>query len=78
MWKLYKKHKCSLMLPLFLLIIIDIIAFEHIVDDITVVNISTRTELIIFTISMFLTCYYIFKQHQNIREYCRIVKGWFK
>ena len=79
MWrKLYKKHRCSLMLPLVLLVAIDVMAFEHIIDDIIVVNVSTRIELIIFTISMFLTFYYIFKQHQNIRDYCRIMKITFK
>lgn len=76
--ELYKKHKCSLMLPLVFLIIIDLIAFFHIADDIVVVDISTRTELIIFTITMLLTFYYISKQRQNIREYICVTKKTFK
>lgn len=79
--QLYKKHQCSLIAPLVFLLLIDIIAFLQILDDLSLVDISTRTELIIFTFSMSLTYYYLSKQRQNIRKYITVIthtlKGWF-
>lgn len=74
----YRKHKCALLIPLLLLIVIDVIAFEHITDDIAMIAISTTMELWIFIVSLSLTYYYIYKHHQNIRAYYCYLKRLFK
>lgn len=76
--QLYKKHQCSLIAPLVFLALIDIIAFLQVLDDLSLVDISTRSELIIFTLSMSLTYYYLGKQRQNIRKYITVIKHTFK
>lgn len=72
---IYKKHKCSLLLPLLLLIIVDIIAFFQITDDVVIFAISTTSELLIFILTMGLTYYYIFKNWSNIVGYLRWTKS---
>lgn len=68
---IYKRHKCALLLPLVMLIVVDVIAFLHITDDIAVLAISTTTELLIFLLTTSLTHYYIFKNWCNIVGYLR-------
>lgn len=75
---MYHKHKCGLLVPLLLLILIDFIAFEHIIDKFTFVDVSTQTELFVFVFSLTLTYYYLYKQHQNIRAYLKWLKQLFK
>ena len=67
----YKKHKCASLITLLLLIIVDLFAFFHITDDIVVLVVSTTTELLVFTLTMGLTYYYIFKNWSNIVGYLR-------
>mgnify|MGYP006986376820 FL=1 len=71
---LYHKHKCSSLIPLLLLIIIDFIAFEHIVDVFSFVDLSTQNELFVFIFSLTLTYYYLCKHHSNIRAYYKWLK----
>lgn len=78
MKSLYHKHKCGSLVPLLLLIVIDIIAFEHITDDFVVVKVSTTTELLVFTVSLTMTYYYLYKQHYNVRAYLKWFKNLFK
>lgn len=68
---IYKKHKCALLIPLVLLIVVDLVAFFHITNDIVVFVVSTTTELLVFTLTMGLTYYYIFKNWSNIVGYLR-------
>lgn len=72
---IYKKYKCSLLLPLLLLIIVDVIAFFQITDDIVIFAFSTTSELLIFILTMGLTYYYIFKNWNNIVGYIRWTKS---
>lgn len=69
MKSLYDKHKCGLLVPLLLLIAVDVLAFVHITDDITLFVISTKTELFIYTFSLTMTYYYLYKNNANIRFY---------
>lgn len=71
MISLYKAHKCGLLIPLLLLIGIDILAFIHITGDLVLYEMTTRTELLIFTISLTLTYYYICKNNLNINIYLK-------
>ena len=75
---LYHKHKCGSFVPLLFLILIDFIAFEHIIDSFAFINVSTQTEILVFVLSLALTYYYLCKQHQNIRAYCKWLKQLFK
>ena len=69
MKSLYDKHKCCLLVPLLVLIAVDVLAFVHITDDIVIFAISTKTELLIFTFSLTITYYYLYKSNANIRFY---------
>lgn len=71
---IYHKHKCGVLIPLFLLILVDILAFLLVTDDISVLVANIRTELLIFTFTLTLTYYYLFKNANNIRQYF----NWFK
>lgn len=73
-----QRHKCSVLIPLVFLIIVDVLAFAHITDDIVVLVVSTEVEGYIFVFCLTLTYYYMFKQKENIRYYLRKLKGWFK
>lgn len=77
----YQKHKCDRfcsMSALICLILIDILAFFHITDDVVFFAVSTQTELFIFTVSLTLTYYYIYKQHYNVRAYIKLFTRLFK
>lgn len=75
---MYHKHECASLVPLLFLILIDFIAFEHIIDKFTFVDVSTQTELLVFVFSLTLTYYYLCKQHHNIRAYLKWLKQFFK
>ena len=75
---LYNKHKCGLIVPLILLIFIDVLAFEHITGDFVLFSVSAKTELLVFTVSLTMTYYYLYKQHYNIRAYLKWFKNLFK
>lgn len=70
--------KCNMILPLLFLILIDLIAFFHIANDIIIIHLSTHTQLVIFTISLILTCYYINKRSCEIIDCFRKIKRWCK
>ena len=78
MKKLYQKHKCNVILPLLLLIMVDIIAFLHITEDVVFFVINTKIELFVFTISTAITYYYLSKHKQTIRQICNLIKNLFK
>jgi hypothetical protein len=78
MKSLYHKHKCGSLVPLILLICIDVLAFEHITDDFVVFTASTTTELLVFTFSLTMTYYYLYKQHYNVRAYLKWFRNLFK
>lgn len=74
----YRKHKCGSLVPLLLLIVINIMAFEQIIGVFTFVNASKREEVLVFVFSLILTHYYLYKQHSNIRAYFKWLKNLFK
>lgn len=71
---IYHRHKCGVLIPLFLLVLVDIFAFMLVTDDISVLVADIRTELLIFTFTLTLTYYYLFRNANNIRQYFK----WFK
>lgn len=75
---LYHEHKCSSLIPLLLLVLIDFVAFEQILDNLAFIDVSTQTELWVFICSLTLTYYYVCKQHSNIRAYWKWFKQLFK